>query len=159
MAFKIFETFNKYNKQYSKITAKLLREADGDDTDEETDDTTDTEGGLDDAGLGAGEGDATMPEGGESDPNDPSIQADPETGVFMSDNQKADFAKTMLGALMAQPPAAGTIPANLMNVTTQNADDVIKYIQSLTKLTNNTSDTDDSIKGSMADEIKKVGNF
>lgn len=75
--------------------------------------------------------DATEPQGPSDNPEE---QASPENGVFMSDNQKAQFAKMMLDALMMTPPDAGTIPNELMNVTTQNADAVIKYIQSLNGL-------------------------
>lgn len=80
--------------------------------------------------------DATEPQ---TEVNAPEEQAAPEEGVFMSDNQKAQFAKMMLDALMMTPPDAGTIPNELMNVTTQNADEVIKYIQNLNGLNAATS--------------------
>lgn len=69
-----------------------------------------------------------------ADANAPEEQADVETGVYMSDNQKASMAKMMLNALMMTPPEPGTVPNELMNVTTQNADAVIKYIQDLNAL-------------------------
>ena len=80
--------------------------------------------------------DATEPQ---TNVDAPEEQAAPEEGVFMSDNQKAQFAKMMLDALMMTPPDAGTIPNELMNVTTQNADEVIKYIQNLNGLNAATS--------------------
>lgn len=80
--------------------------------------------------------DATEPQANVDAPEE---QAAPEEGVFMSDNQKAQFAKMMLDALMMTPPDAGTIPNELMNVTTQNADEVIKYIQNLNGLNAATS--------------------
>ena len=80
--------------------------------------------------------DATEPQ---TNVDTPEEQAAPEEGVFMSDNQKAQFAKMMLDALMMTPPDAGTIPNELMNVTTQNADEVIKYIQNLNGLNAATS--------------------
>lgn len=80
--------------------------------------------------------DATEPQANADAPEE---QAAPEEGVFMSDNQKAQFAKMMLDALMMTPPDAGTIPNELMNVTTQNADEVIKYIQNLNGLNAATS--------------------
>lgn len=80
--------------------------------------------------------DATEPQ---TNADAPEEQAAPEEGVFMSDNQKAQFAKMMLDALMMTPPDAGTIPNELMNVTTQNADEVIKYIQNLNGLNAATS--------------------
>ena len=80
--------------------------------------------------------DATEPQNNADAPEE---QAAPEEGVFMSDNQKAQFAKMMLDALMMTPPDAGTIPNELMNVTIQNADEVIKYIQNLNGLNAATS--------------------
>lgn len=80
--------------------------------------------------------DATEPQANADAPEE---QAAPEEGVFVSDNQKAQFAKMMLDALMMTPPDAGTIPNELMNVTTQNADEVIKYIQNLNGLNAATS--------------------
>ena len=85
--------------------------------------------------------DATEPQANADAPEE---QAAPEEGVFMSDNQKAQFAKMMLDALMMTPPDAGTIPNELMNVTTQNADEVIKYIQNLNGLNAATSLDDSS---------------
>lgn len=115
--YKVFETIDRYMKLY---------EADEENTDME-------EAGNEDAPAPA---DATEPQ---NDENDPSVQAEPESGIFISDNQKAQFAKMMLDALMTAPPESGTIPPELLNVTTKNADQVIKYIQNLNMLSAATS--------------------
>ena len=115
--YKVFETIDRYMKLY---------EADEENTDME-------EVGNEDASAPA---DATEPQ---NDENDPSVQAEPESGIFISDNQKAQFAKMMLDALMTTPPESGTIPPELLNVTTKNADQVIKYIQNLNMLSAATS--------------------
>jgi hypothetical protein len=115
--YKVFETIDRYMKLY---------EADEENTDME-------EAGNEDAPAPA---DATEPQ---NDENDPSVQAEPESGIFISDNQKAQFAKMMLDALMTTPPESGTIPPELLNVTTKNADQVIKYIQNLNMLSAATS--------------------
>lgn len=105
-------------------------------------------------------GDATNPpvegaEGVEGDTtSDPNKQADPESGTFMSDNQKAEMAKMILDALMMTPPEPGTIPSNLMNVTTDNADEVIKYVQGLNALSAPLSLDNDADTNSMAGALK-----
>ena len=115
--YKVFETIDRYMKLY---------EADEENTDmEEVGDE-----------AAATPSDATEPQ---DDENDPSVQAEPESGIFISDNQKAQFAKMMLDALMTTPPESGTIPPELLNVTTKNADQVIKYIQNLNMLSAATS--------------------
>jgi hypothetical protein len=75
---------------------------------------------------------------------------------FISDNQKADLAKIMLDALQMTPPEPGTIPAELMNVTTDNADAVIKYIQSLNSLDGPLSLKNDSNENSLAGALKDI---
>lgn len=105
-------------------------------------------------------GDATNPpvegaEGSEDDAtSDPNKQADPESGTFMSDNQKAEMAKMIIDALMMTPPEPGTIPSNLMNVTTDNADEVIKYVQGLNALSAPLSLDNDADTNSMAGALK-----
>ena len=98
---------------------------------------------------------APAPEGDDA-AADPDKQADPEAGVFMSDNQKAEIAKMMLDALMMTPPEPGTIPSNLMNVTTDNADEVIKYIQGLNALSAPLSLDNDADENSMAGALKDI---
>jgi hypothetical protein len=121
---KVFETIEKYMKLY---------EAADDENQQAEPDNAATDAPTDAA-------DATEPQ---TEGDMPEEQAAPEEGVFMSDNQKAQFAKMMLDALMMTPPDAGTIPNELMNVTTQNADAVIKYIQNLNGL-NAATTLDDS---------------
>lgn len=139
--FKVFETLERYMKLY-----------------EAAEDETESAGAeeMDSAADAPTEAptDATEPQSsGES----PEEQAAPEEGVFMSDNQKAQFAKMMLDALMMTPPDAGTIPNELMNVTTQNADAVIKYIQNLnsmnaaTALDSSTPQSLDNLTGALKD--------
>ena len=118
--YKVFETIDRYMKLY---------EADEENTDIE-------EAGDEAASEPSEPADATEPQ---TDENDPNVQAEPESGIFISDNQKAQFAKMMLDALMTTPPESGTIPPELLNVTTKNADQVIKYIQNLNMLSAATS--------------------
>jgi hypothetical protein len=101
--------------------------------------------------------DATEPpaeDGNET--NDLEGQASPELGTFMSDNQKAELAKMLLDALMLTPPEPGTIPSELMNVSTSNADQVIKYIQGLNALSGPLSLDNDSDSNSMAGALKEI---
>lgn len=154
--FKVFDTFDRLEKRYSD----LITEADDENTDEETenegDDTTDDEGNGGDMPEEAiddeseVEADST-PENeasanySEGDPNtDPNMQADAQAGTFVSDNKKAEFAKTLLDALNMQPPAQGEIPQQYLNVTTDNADEVITFIKSLLSLSAPLTDDDES---------------
>lgn len=101
--------------------------------------------------------DATAPPAETVDTSaDPSKQASPEQGVFMSENQKAEMAKMLLDALMMTPPEPGTIPSNLMNVTTDNADEVIKYVQGLNALSAPLSLDNDADENSMAGALKDI---
>lgn len=133
--FKIFETINRFKKLY------------------EADEMNPEEGG--DAVEGAPAADATAPPA-DAAVADPDKQADPESGTFMSDNQKAEMAKMMLDALMMTPPEPGTVPPNLMNVTTDNADEVIKYIQGLNALSAPLALDNDADEGSMAGALKGI---
>lgn len=135
--FKVFETLERYMKLY-----------------EAAEDEAESAGAEETDSAAEAPADATEPQSsGES----PEEQAAPEEGVFMSDNQKAQFAKMMLDALMMTPPDAGTIPNELMNVTTQNADAVIKYIQNLnsmnaaTALDSSTPQSLDNLTGALKD--------
>ena len=82
--------------------------------------------------------------------------ADEGDGIYVSANEKATLAKAMLDALQATPPKPGEIPENLLNVTSTNADDVIKFIQSLTSLTNATALADNGDKAGLVDTLKSV---
>ena len=136
--FKIFDTINRYKKIYEAAEDEMQEGGDAP-----------AEGGEQpqDATEAPAEGDAA---------SDPTKQADPNAGVFMSDNQKAEMAKMILDALMMTPPEPGTIPANLMNVTTDNADEVIKYIQGLNALSAPLSLNNDSDTNSMAGALKDI---
>ena len=135
--FKIFDTLNRYKKLYEAAEEEI-------------------QGG--DAVVEGGEQpqDATEAPAEENASTDPSKQADPNAGVFMSDNQKAEMAKMILDALMMTPPEPGTIPSNLMNVTTDNADEVIKYIQGLNALSAPLALNNDSDENSMAGALKDI---
>jgi hypothetical protein len=74
----------------------------------------------------------------------------------MSDNQKAEIAKMLIDALMMTPPEPGTIPSNLMNVTTDNADEVIKYIQGLNALSAPLSLDNDTDENAMGGALKSI---
>lgn len=167
--FKTFGTIDRLLKQYSLVT-----EADGDDTDtgEETQETGETadegapEGGDDAAEDGAEPTGGDMPEDLMDAPEvddaalqpvprgeDPEAQADAESGSFVSDNKKAELVKMMLDALMANPPKTGEIPQQYLNVTVDNADDVMNFIQSLLTLETGLSDSDDS---ELKDDLKNI---
>ena len=131
--FKIFETLENFRKLYEAA-----------------------EDGMEQAPAQA-PADATVPAPEDDDAaGDPDKQADPEAGIFMSDNQKAEMAKMILDALMMTPPEPGTIPSNLMNVTTDNADEVIKYVQGLNALSAPLSLDNDADKNSMAGALKDI---
>lgn len=120
--FKTFATIEKFMKLYEAAEGEDDSDKNKEkESEEQPQDATEAapEMSMDDSGA---------------DANAPEEQADVETGVYMSDNQKASMAKMMLNALMMTPPEPGTIPNELMNVTTQNADAVIKYIQDLNAL-------------------------
>ena len=133
--FKIFDTLNRYKKLYEAAEDEIQEGA--------------PEGGEQskDATEAPVEGDAA---------SDPTKQADPNAGVFMSDNQKAEMAKMILDALMMTPPEPGTIPPNLMNVTTDNADEVIKYIQGLNALSAPLALNNDSDGNSLSGALKDI---
>lgn len=140
--FKTFETIARFRKLY---------EADEMEQDAAADPNADPAAG------GEAPADATDPaaaEGGAE--TDPTKQADPEAGVFMSDNQKAEIAKMLIDALMMTPPEPGTVPSNLMNVTTDNADEVIKYIQGLNALSAPLSLDNDTDENAMGGALKSI---
>lgn len=136
--FKTFETIARFKKLY---------EADEMEQDPAADPTAGGEAPADATDPAAAEGDADA---------DPNKQADPEAGVFMSDNQKAEIAKMLIDALMMTPPEPGTIPSNLMNVTTDNADEVIKYIQGLNALSAPLSLDNDTDENAMGGALKSI---
>lgn len=74
-----------------------------------------------------------------TDTINPEDNADVENGEFISDLKKAEFAKLILNALMQTPPEMGTIPDEYLNVTTNNADEVIKFIKNIISLNSSLS--------------------
>ena len=136
--FKTFETIARFRKLYEA-------------------DEMEQDAAAEPAEGGEAPADATDPaaaEGGAE--TDPTKQADPEAGVFMSDNQKAEIAKMLIDTLMMTPPEPGTIPSNLMNVTTDNADEVIKYIQGLNALSAPLSLDNDTDENAMGGALKSI---
>ena len=136
--FKTFETIARFRKLY---------EADEMEQDQAAEPAEGGEAPADATDPAAAEGGAEA---------DPTKQADPEAGVFMSDNQKAEIAKMLIDALMMTPPEPGTIPSNLMNVTTDNADEVIKYIQGLNALSAPLSLDNDTDENAMGGALKSI---
>ncbi len=142
--FKTFETIARFRKLYEADEMTQDPAAVPVEGGEAPADATDPNAaGAEGAGEGAGE-------------TDPNKQADPEAGVFMSDNQKAEIAKMLIDALMMTPPEPGTIPSNLMNVTTDNADEVIKYIQGLNALSGPLSLDNDTDENAMGGALKSI---
>jgi hypothetical protein len=136
--FKVFDTIDKFMKLY---------EAD--------EDPAAAEGGNEMAGEGAAGADATEPPAEGADPME---TAGAEEGEFISRAQKAEWAKLMLDALMAPVPPAGRVPANLMEATPDNADEIIKLIQGLVSIERPLS-LDDSVPGeSMANALKDTSS-
>lgn len=69
-----------------------------------------------------------------------------EDGSFVSDTKLANFASILLKAYQTQTPES--IPSNLLNVTRQNANEVIKFIEDKLQLAEPTQDV-----------VNKLGNI
>lgn len=104
------------------------QEEDNIDFDSANDDTPDT-GAEDPTKLGV---DGDIPDG--------------EDGSFVSDTKLANFASILLKAYQTQTPES--IPSNLLNVTRQNANEVIKFIEDKLQLAEPTQDV-----------VNKLGNI
>lgn len=144
--FKVFDTIANFRKLYEadeNVEQEALTEGDAQAEQEAADEV---------APVDATDPNNIAPEEG----NNPEEQADPEAGEFVSDNQKAMFAKMLLDALMAQPPSPGTIPQQWMNATTDNADEIIKYVQGLNALEAPLSLDNESNPNSMAGALKTM---
>lgn len=140
MAFLIEETLERLEKEY------LIREADEEDVTEtpenedenssqESEDETSADEEIDkEVALDPTKAETDVP----AEDDAPEDQAAPEQGTFISDNRKAEIAKSMLDALMASPPEQGTIPTELLNVTIDNADKVIEFVQGSLNVQNET---------------------
>lgn len=66
-----------------------------------------------------------------------------EDGSFISDTKLANFASILLKAYQTQTPE--NIPSNLLNVTRQNANEVIKFIEDKLQLAEPTQDVIDNL--------------
>lgn len=88
--------------------------------------------------------------------SDPENQANPEDGIFISDIKKAEFAKLLITALMNKEPEAGSIPQEMLNVTKDNADNVIQYVQSLLSLDSSLSTDNEADEDGFANSVKEV---
>lgn len=138
-----------------KALQKSIREANGEELE-------DDELGDDMEGTGEGMGDdaamddsSTTPEE-EAPDNAPEDQAEPETGIFISDNQKASIAKSLLNALMAKAPEAGAVPQELLNVTVANADQVIQFVQQYLTVAQGVDAADENNPNSLVSQIKDI---
>lgn len=131
-------------REYIKLYEAQADEAAGD----EMDDIQDIEG--------AGDMDAPEPDPTSADDNDaPEEQANPEHGVFISDIKKAEFAKLLISAFMADSPQVGTVPDNMLNVNVDNSQQVIDFVQNA--LTLNITDTNNETnEDGFANAVKEV---
>lgn len=125
---------------------KMIKEANGEETDEISDEDVQDEEGTEEPVQGG--------EQAEPDNNAPEEQAQPETGVFMSANQKAVVAKSALDALMLQPPTPGTIPQELLNVNDSNADDVLAFVQKYVQMSTSTDVDNENDPNSLVSKLK-----
>ena len=66
------------------------------------------------------------------------------------------MAKVMFEALMSEPPEPGAIPSNLMEVTPENVDQIISYIQNLTAVSSPLSLENDEDKNTLAGALKEI---
>ena len=122
----------------------------------EADDTFDMSK-LGDDNSGSDKGDnieaSEQTEGGQTEqtekPEDPTKLGaegdvpDGEDGSFVSDTKLANFASILLKAYQTQTPE--NIPSNLLNVTRQNANEVIKFIEDKLQLAEPTQDVVDKL--------------
>lgn len=139
MKFKAFETLDNLYKLYE--AAEDEAEASEDTTDDEGSDSTGEDESNGEEGTEATDGIDEL-----EDDQNPEVQADPTDGKFVSDLEKAEFAKTALNALLFSPIAnKDIIPAELKNITANditanNADAIINGISKLVKKLNENND-------------------
>lgn len=145
------KTFSFLGEMKKKLQ-KSINEATGDEP--ELDDEAMPE---DDPEMGEENIDADTPEATTpADDNAPEDQAEPETGVFISANQKAVIAKSLMDALMSTPPKPGEIPAQLTNVNVNNADQVIQYIQQFLSVEKSVDEGDENNPESLVNQVKSI---
>ena len=131
---KVNKILSKYEKIYNKVEKNIILEAD-----EKENDNTDNE----DSTSGDSEDDVDITGGGEGD--DETVQEETpvdENTIMISPQEKANLAKIMLNALLMSPP--NELPNEILNVTVDNADYVIKTIQAITSLNNSISTDENS---------------
>lgn len=145
--FKTFKTIQKYLKLYENQAAGIE-----DDPNAEVDDTAMEEDPQ--AAEAPVEGGDEMMEDPTTADDNAEEQANPEDGIFISDIKKAEFAKLLISALMNEVPQAGSVPDEMLNVSTENADQVIKYIQNLLNLDTQLSTDNENNEDSFANAVK-----
>lgn len=145
--FKTFKTIQKYLKLYENQAAGIE-----DDPNAEVDDTAMEEDPQ--AAEAPVEGGDEMMEDPTTADDNAEEQANPEDGIFISDIKKAEFAKLLISALMNDVPQAGSVPDEMLNVSTENADQVIKYIQNLLNLDTQLSTDNENNEDSFANAVK-----
>lgn len=147
--FKTFKTIQKYLKLYENQAAGVE-----DDPNAQVDDTAMEEDPQ--AAEAPVEGGDEMMEDPTTADDNAEEQANPEDGIFISDIKKAEFAKLLISALMNDVPQAGSVPDEMLNVSTENADQVIKYVQSLLNLDTQLSTDNENNEDSFANAVKGV---
>lgn len=131
---KVNKILLKYEKTLKNVEKNILLEAD-----EKEDDNTNDEnstGGVDENDMDIS---------GDDEGGDDTIQEETpvdENTIMISPQEKANLAKIMLNALLMSPP--NELPNEILNVTVDNADYVIKTIQAITSLNNSISTDENS---------------
>ena len=153
--FKTLEKLRRYIKLYENQAA-------GDEQQQVDDGTGEmpVDDGTGDPGMEQQPADGTeeMPDPTNADDNGAGAeeQANPEDGVFISDIKKAEFAKILISALMNETPKPGTVPDDMLNVTKENADQVIKYVQSLLNLDSSLSTENETDENGFTNAVKGI---
>ena len=126
MSFQSFKFLEEYNHRIIKEAVEL--------EDESTEDTENAEESPENDEEDA-QGDKNGTDQPKGNPEgDPEMTPDVDTGIFLSDIKKAEWTKLMLQALMTPKPEEMDFDENLLNVTTENADEVIQAIKNQIKI-------------------------
>ena len=137
MSFKSFKFLEEYNRRIIKEAEEL--------EDESTEDTENPEESSENSeeDVQSSENSAEEPKGNPE--GDPEITPDVDEGFFISDIKKAEWKKLMLQALMTPKPDEMDFDEDLLNVTTENADRVIKAIRNQIKIKSVNNKLDDAL--------------
>ena len=137
MSFKSFKFLEEYNRRIIKEAEEL--------EDESTEDTENPEESSENSeeDVQSSENSAEEPKGNPE--GDPEITPDVDEGFFISDIKKAEWTKLMLQALMTPKPDEMDFDEDLLNVTTENADRVIKAIRNQIKIKSVNNKLDDAL--------------